>query len=394
MPLEPALIGKQIAQMGQALKARQGQEQDRLDIALTTLRAHAKSHYALCRKIEGSQPAWAVARPVEDLDARYRLPQGPTQYRVIATDGSQIEPDRHGAVLCHVVNTGAVVLEYATQPRGLLSSDPRLYYEDGDVYIEHNRRMLLVQGRLLDVKRNVAEMEKLADLSETHQGGLPTVGLQDGTLVMRSGGEGGMEDPTIRTRFLPKFRDSVERLEKLGVALAAYVSRPRTYDVVGALRVAMCNHPAARCQQYCGLRFSPGKEPCGPLQGLADRHVFAALPLADGERSALFQRQAQNQADLRGSFFYLNVGQELARVEVAQWVAASGERLALVHRVAYDQCQRGDGYPRALIEAHEKAVLTTGDRQQFERLLFKMLANQGLSSRLSQKERSKHIRGL
>ncbi len=47
-------------------------------------------------------------------------------------------------------------------------------------------------------------------------------------------------------------------------------------------------------------------------------------------------------------FFYLHVGTEIVRVEVPQWVAASSMLLDQVHAVAYDQAQKGMGYPIAL----------------------------------------------
>ncbi|PKB82582.1 MAG: nuclease, partial [SAR202 cluster bacterium Io17-Chloro-G9] len=88
-------------------------------------------------------------------------------------------------------------------------------------------------------------------------------------------------------------------------------------------------------------------------------------------------------------FYYLNVGQEIARVEVPQWVALDEGLLTLGHTLILDQCQRGQGYPVAISEAHEQAVVDGRDRQLFKDLLAQTLESQGLSSYTSEKERSK-----
>ena len=41
------------------------------------------------------------------------------------------------------------------------------------------------------------------------------------------------------------------------------------------------------------------------------------------------------------------------------------ELLSLVHAGLVDQCRKGHGYPVAISEAHEQAVVTAGDREEF-----------------------------
>ena len=47
------------------------------------------------------------------------------------------------------------------------------------------------------------------------------------------------------------------------------------------------------------------------------------------------------------------------------------------------------GYPVAISESHEQAVVSTGDRRVFRRMLTDSLERQGLSAATSQKDRSK-----
>jgi GNAT superfamily N-acetyltransferase len=82
----------------------------------------------------------------------------------------------------------------------------------------------------------------------------------------------------------------------------------------------------------------------------------------------------------------------VARVEIPKWVAENKEVVALVHALVLDQCRRGHGYPVALMEAHEKAVVTNADRTQFWGLVELCLAEERLDIRSSGKSRSKRLR--
>ena len=80
----------------------------------------------------------------------------------------------------------------------------------------------------------------------------------------------------------------------------------------------------------------------------------------------------------RSHFYYLNGGTEIARVEVPGWLAQDPELLALGHAMLVQQCELGFGYPVAVSEAHEQAVITGHDREEFRRLTLMLLEQQGL----------------
>ena len=88
-------------------------------------------------------------------------------------------------------------------------------------------------------------------------------------------------------------------------------------------------------------------------------------------------------------FYYLNVGEEIARVEVPRWVAQDEKLLALGHSLIVEQCRRGQGYPVAISEAHQQAVINGRDRQLFKQMVNETLERQGLTTYTSEKERSK-----
>ena len=91
-------------------------------------------------------------------------------------------------------------------------------------------------------------------------------------------------------------------------------------------------------------------------------------------------------------FFYVHAGEEIGRVEVPSWVADDQALLELTHSMVVDQCRRGPGYPVALMEADEQAVVSGSDRQNFTRLVDQALYSQKMPVYTSQKNESKRRR--
>ena len=87
----------------------------------------------------------------------------------------------------------------------------------------------------------------------------------------------------------------------------------------------------------------------------------------------------------RIGFFYLHVGTEVVRVEIPQWVAAEPTLLDLVHTVAYDQACKGGGYPVALAEAHQRAVIRGAERELFYDMVTTVMVRRGMHAALSPK---------
>ena len=106
-----------------------------------------------------------LPRPLEPLDVRVSVGPAPTDHVVIATDGSQIEPDRHGVADFFLLNVGWAVVRYGSAPFAELSSEPSLFYRTEDTYISHEDRHVPIQDRHLSAKRAGLEMAKAASLA-------------------------------------------------------------------------------------------------------------------------------------------------------------------------------------------------------------------------------------
>jgi len=133
------------------------------------------------------------------------------------------------------------------------------------------------------------------------------------------------------------------------------------------------------------------------MAGVQDRELFANI-LSQGERSALFTSQSsivkKRYREHQVYFFYLRADDEIARVEIPRWVAIDETRLSLAHSLVLDQCQRGQGYPVALSEAHEQAVVTAADKENFWQLVESSLVEEHLPTPTSAKRFSKRTRWI
>ena len=392
MSLDLTKVVSQISSMVTGLKDASSERLKCFRCAMDTLRQQSGNIDELKRKIASSKTTWLVADIVDSLDGHYSPPPIPADFTVMATDGSQIDVDRHRSTRCYLLNIGAAIIRYGENPSATLDSFPRLYSEDSDLIIKdiNGRREQPVEQALLGIKRNVEECRHLSHLAT----GLPPestcLALIDGSLILW-----GLEayPEFVTTELLDKgFLSHLEDIRKSNndkkVAIASYISFSRSTDVVNALRVAICPHKPVDCDR-CETKD------CDVVAGVRDREIFQDL-LEQGERSALFISQSSIVQKRYGAhqvyFFYLKSGDELARIEIPRWVANDDNLLNLTHALVLDQCRRGQGYPVALSEAHEKAVVTAADREQFWQLVESSLIDEHMPSSSSAKSQSKRTR--
>ena len=332
----------------------------------------------------------------DGLNEKHPLPECPPDFTVMATDGSHIDIDRHHSTRCFLINIGSVVFTYGSKPDAQLLSNPRLYSEDKELMITSpgNGREQSIEGNILGAKRSVEECAKLAELAAALPEKSYALALLDGTLILwgLDAYPDFVTDVLLHDGVL-KHLDTIKNLNhSRRVALASYISYPRSTDVLNVLRVAVCPSSLPDCDKQC----PPGKEKdCAGLNGVRDRDLFIRL-LDNGDRSALFINTSkivrEHYGDHAVYFFYMRNDDEIARIEVPQWVALNDDLLDLTHRLVYDQCKRGHGYPVALSEAHEQAVVTGKDREYFWELVESTLTDEHLQSDASRKSMSKRTR--
>jgi hypothetical protein len=389
MTLDMLKVSPRVAAMARDLAERFEKQGPRLQEARGILRERAADWEELIALAEAAKRR--LPRPIEPLDTRLSAPALDRDHLVIATDGSQIEPDRHGPADFFLLNVGWAVVRYGASPFAELTSEPTLFFGPEQTHIVHQDRRVPIQDHLLSAKRAALEIERAARLAAAWQyAAIPTVVLADGSLLLWVLED--RPDDFLREALVGAYVEQLDRVRDLGTPLASYVSRPRSGEVAALLRESDRRGDLGRCSACAGDE----DEPC-VFERLPDRELFRDL--AYGERSGLFAmtlpRGLQTfYRDHSPCFFYLNVGSEIARVEVPPWTAGDPDRLDLVQEVVLDQCQKGLGYPNVLARAHEQAVVTGQDRLAFEYLLEAVLARQGVPARTSEKLHSKRVRAV
>ncbi len=352
-----------------------------LEGARGTLRQWGRDPEAASARIEQALRAQAIpyARALDgDPAAAFPVP-ALAPVTVVAVDGSSITPDRFATVRCYALNIGHVRLPYGVAVEPTLGAIAEVGL-DRDLLAGAGEMRLAPRGLATRLLRDVRELERGVELAASAVAEGAVVLLIDGTLLpwdlhTRQASEAALSPYRERTL------DALERLRACGEALSAgaYISASAAREVVASLEALAPPPPSAP-----------------PLD---DGDVFRRL-LASGERSALFRscssRPGRVEQLLPGhevAFFYLRVGGDLARVELPAWAAAPAQ-IDRLHATLVDQCERCEGYPRALQEAHEQAVISSGDREQFERLLARLAGEAGIRQPANGKQHSKRRRSI
>lgn len=383
MTLELSKLTIQVQAMGEELASRRRGYADLVTLARGWLARYADQGEQLrhpARKLRAAIPTG------EPLDAAHPLPALPERFTFIAADGSQIQPDRHGAALYYLINVGSLVYRHGSGQAPESYSRPTLGYTESDLYEGGTP----VDGNLLDVRRDQAEITRLADLCAAEPpvgriGNLPhsdtrTIAVVDGTLILWALDERAKDRQRAK---VTAYLDQLQRIRETGAAVAAFISRPRRAEVTRLLHLASLEGDANRAAQ----------EP-NPLERLPDRALFETLP--PGARSALFVSPSPINHDYYHPtghavhFFYLNLSPEgndpvIARVELPAWAAEEADRLALIHAGIVAQARITGDYPYALARADELAFISGPERETFDEMVTTSLLRAGVRSAISPK---------
>ncbi len=358
---------------------------DRLGRAVAQLPKSAVNWAALADRVRnvGGGGAPLRALPLEAPDTGRAAPPRPDTVTVVATDGSQIFPDRHVEPTCYLLNVSRVAFHYGTLDPPVMLAEPSLRFRQQDLDQlappdEHAR--FDVSAEVVSAFRDEEELKWLYRTAEQEQrSGRPIVALADGTLIrwlLR-----GMKNRWLEDQLVAQYVAVLQRFQDENIPVASYISSPGTDEVVNLLRL----HSGEDRQLPLD----------GGIAGLLDRHLFEPV-LQPGERSALFLSGSRILKEAYGDsqhvgFFYLRLPGEVARVEMPRWVMDRPELVDLVHAVVLDDAEKGGGYPVTLTEAHERAVIRAPEKDLFYRLLERQMTASGVGLNGSAKAASKRV---
>ena len=320
-----------------------------------------------------------AATPIESISTVVDIKPLINSHSVFSTDGSQIAPSHHEIAYCYLINIGRIMLHYGQNLHPLLDTLPEIYYKSEDLYA--SRKWGIRTEEWMGYRRTVAEAEVLAQMACTWVNppgahlDIPNLAMTDGSLIFWF-----LETLAIEARetILNPIFESWQQLQATNIPLIGYISSSRSMEAISFLRFPACTQEQPNCISFCGELDSP---PCQKVQPLRDVTLWTHI-LRPGQRSAIF-RSNSRILDLYSEkqhiyFCYLHVGTEIARIEFPEWVALNNNLLEQALGITLTQVDKGFGYPVALAEAHNLAVVKGSDRSRFFALLEEQMIKAGL----------------
>ncbi|MGK7878405.1 MAG: DNA double-strand break repair nuclease NurA [Xenococcaceae cyanobacterium] len=391
--LDLAKLAGQIPGISQHLTKEAAASRQRLERAKVLLQ-QTQARQAQLVKVQKNwrdRLIFAAATPVEPLNTRINLNPPLPSHSVFATDGSQISPSHHEIIYCYLINVGRVMLHYGQNLYPLLDSLPEVYYKPEDLYV--SKQWGIRTEEWMGYRRTVSEVQILAEIAcrwvnppGAHQD-TPNLAMVDGSLIYWFL-EGLPQE--ARNCIIPPILAAWEKLRETKIPLMGYLSASRSVEAVNFLRLQACPYETPNCAINCS---AIDRAPCQVIEPLRDGTLWAHF-LEPGQRGPLWLSSASilNFYDdaQRVYFCYVNVGTEIARIEVPAWVAEDSSLFEQSLSIMLAQVDKGYGYPIALSEAHNQAVVKGGDRVRFFALLEQEMIRAGLKNvGISYKETSK-----
>ncbi|MEH2013556.1 DNA double-strand break repair nuclease NurA [Nostoc sp.] len=375
--LDLTKLARQMQGLSQHLTLEAAASRQRLELA----QQHLKNAYQSQQDLIDRQEKWRDrilfpnATPIEPLETCIDIPVPPKIHTVVATDGSQIAPNHHEIAYCYLLNIGRVVLHYGQNRHPLLDSLPEVFYRPEDLYM--SRQWGIRTEEWMSFRRTASETTVLAELACAAKGEAPALAMVDGSLIYWF-----LEQLPIdaRDRILPPILEAWQQMRDAQIPLMGYLSASRSIETMNFLRLLACPHPVPDCKSYCPNQLE--KVACKVFEQLRDTSIWATR-LKPGQRSTLWRSNSpilELYGDQTIYFCYVHVGTEIARIEVPAWVAENVTMLDQALGLMLAQVQKGYGYPVAIAEAHNQAVVKGGDRARFFALLEQQMIKAGLKN--------------
>ncbi len=394
MTLEFEKLTDKVDEMARLAAEREKERTNNVEDLLEILEKYAESwgHIETALTLadeKADEKVYRSARPlthITPLNAAIPAPAPPERATIVATDGSQIMPDRHAAHLYYLINIGGVIYEHGSGNAPLSFSQPDLHYP------KNAREMatFLSSSGEVSVARDLREIGTLAEKTWEHRHGKrPLLSILDQRLLYWPiGGDNDKSNYEVK-----KWMRAMTKIHDSGGLLAGYIDRPMTTAVITLLQTLEgAETPDSFGWKELGKRSKNG--------GLSDSSLFSRL-LKPGERSAIFTHISPRNDDFvkfdegnQVCFFYINPGfdgRSIARIDLPLWVAEDEEAVTAVHALIYDQCQIIGDYPYVIARADEMAVVGRDDNQELNFLIDLKMQEYGISTAMTAKLGSKNL---
>jgi hypothetical protein len=395
MSLEFEQLTPSIAEMAREAGHRREKRNDELEKATALLHEYADKWELIDQRID-----WAIenfdmkfyrsAKPLHNelpLDKGIKPQEPPAQATIVATDGSQIVPDRHASFLYYLINIGAITYYHGSGRPPDVAAFPKLSYPGDSDSAEDD--VFTVSSDLVSMRRDEREITVLADLVKRVQGEPgPKLGILDQRLLYWPIGNSAR---IHGERIVFEWQKAMSEINDAGGWLAGFIDRSGKHSVLAMLHTLDLENSGRTIKDLYAFDADI-------YGGLSDTDLFDVL-LGHEERSAVFVdislhnktfklRDPGNEVCL----FYLKTGPgdgQLARVDIPMWVAGKKEALNSVHALLVDQCRIIGNYPYVITRADEIAVVGRRDQEELENRIELQMNSLGIYPSITSKQQSK-----
>lgn len=389
MPIDFTSLRQQIDSYAEAYRQARDDRAMRLAQLATPLDkgfTQVEALLEVCRKAHCLH--WPVALfDSELINQQFPFDKEPDCYALIASDGSQILPDRHKPFTFAYIQAGCAGIVYGNPAQRLLSEQwrqlKRVKLIEERALFDEDTGELKPPAEVIN-QRDLMEIELLAEACRmAHDAGLQPVLVADGSLVpfaLLTSRNLAREVEAL----LQPLKAALDVMHDCGAWACGYIDRPNSKSIVRACALAGLS------LEQVTERALRERDPAGVF----DRHLLERT-LSSAHRTALFDPGWQvNAPEYLGKHAmracYVNFGEPdqpiIARIEVPQWCARQiGSLCAVLHR----HVRLGGGYPFILTAAHTESVVSKDDQQEIEQAIEQTLLAQGILPRPSFKQEAK-----
>jgi hypothetical protein len=390
MTLEFEKLSSEIERMGQTTSSRQAKREAQIAALLARLQQVAVDWQEIERCVNKAKAMadekWFRAAlpllPQAPLNKGLSAPLPPDQATLVATDGSQILPDRHAPFLYYLINVGGMVYYHGNGRSPHTFTIPQLTYPSDD--LDENTAQF--NSASVSIKRDLAEIGILAQTAwQNRYETAPLIALMDQRLLYWPIGSIDHAETLHATQ---SWLAAMQKIRDSQAILAGYIDRPGKIAVLNMLYALDVDQPDFDVASLTRNN-----------QSLNDAELFAQI-LQPGERSPVFvdisnRNETFAQQNQEVAFFYLNParrGRKIARVDIPVWAAQQPEVVAQLHALLYHQCQimLGD-YPYILTRADEEAVVGRKDQEYLDSWIALTMQQHGLTNAQTSKQEGKDI---
>lgn len=396
MPIDAAQLRTQIAGFADGFDESRKRRADVMADLLKPLAAdyaQADALLAAClaaANAPGLRWSGALFTQGEAINQQFGFDASPERYALIATDGSQILPDRHKPFQFAYVQAGCACVIYGSADQSLGKTLSQLkrsrFIPEAELYDEQTGE--LRPPSEISNQRDALEIALLAEACQmASAAGYTPIAVADGSIVPFAL-LGGRNVRQLATKLLPPVTHALDAINASGALVCGYIDRPNSNAIARAC--ALDGEPFGQVTDGL-LRANDGR-----IAGIVDRHLME-MALKPSRRTALFDPNWEVN-DLLGVHTmracYVNfgigagIGSVVGRIEAPQWCAS---QMGVLAAVLQRHANMGEGYPLILKAAHQESVVGKDDARDIESAIQQELLRRGIVPRGSYKQAAKDV---